>query len=147
MSELRLDTMMSLDGYAAGPERSVENPFGIGGMQLKGWLGAPEGLPRDARRGGRRGQRQHADRRELVRDRRREAEVLSPGAADGDRGRVGNTRPGSGTERARDAMTAIDRGASSFVTYDELGRPDLHAARSSPARLPLPTGGGTRRLR
>jgi len=28
-----------------------------------------------------------------------------------------------------------------FVTYDELRRPDLDAARWSPARLPLPTGG------
>ena len=30
--------MMSRDGYAAGPEQSEENPFGIGGMQLNGWL-------------------------------------------------------------------------------------------------------------
>ena len=30
--------MMSLDGYAAGPEQSEENRFGIGGMQLNGWL-------------------------------------------------------------------------------------------------------------
>jgi hypothetical protein len=29
--------MMSLDGYAAGPEQSEENPFGIGGMQLNEW--------------------------------------------------------------------------------------------------------------
>jgi hypothetical protein len=28
-----------------------------------------------------------------------------------------------------------------FVTYDELGGPDLDAARWSPARMPLPTGG------
>ena len=28
-----------------------------------------------------------------------------------------------------------------FVTYDELVGPDLDAARWSPARLPLPTGG------
>ena len=28
-----------------------------------------------------------------------------------------------------------------FVTYDELSGPDLDAARWSPARLPLPTGG------
>ena len=28
-----------------------------------------------------------------------------------------------------------------FVTYDELQGPDLDAARWSPARLPLPTGG------
>jgi hypothetical protein len=31
--------------------------------------------------------------------------------------------------------------ADGFVTYDELGGPDLDAARWSPARLPLPTGG------
>ncbi len=38
---------------------------------------------------------------------------------------------GTGTQAARDG----------FVTYDELGGPDLDAARWSPARLPLPTGG------
>jgi hypothetical protein len=32
-------------------------------------------------------------------------------------------------------------GPHGFVTYDELGGPDLDAARWSPARLPLPTGG------
>ncbi|HYY78187.1 MAG TPA: dihydrofolate reductase family protein [Actinomycetes bacterium] len=30
--------MVSLDGFAAGPEQSAENPFGIGGMQLCEWL-------------------------------------------------------------------------------------------------------------
>ena len=38
MSELKLNMMMSLDGFAAGPEQSEENPFGIGGMQLSEWL-------------------------------------------------------------------------------------------------------------
>jgi dihydrofolate reductase len=38
MSELRLNMMMSLDGFVAGPEQSPENPFGIGGMQLNEWL-------------------------------------------------------------------------------------------------------------
>jgi dihydrofolate reductase len=38
VSELRLNMMMSLDGYTAGPEQSVENPFGLGGMQLNEWL-------------------------------------------------------------------------------------------------------------
>jgi dihydrofolate reductase len=38
MSKLRLNMMMSLDGFVAGPEQSAENPFGIGGMQLNEWL-------------------------------------------------------------------------------------------------------------
>jgi len=38
MSKLRLNMMMSLDGFSAGPEQSEENPFGIGGMQLNEWL-------------------------------------------------------------------------------------------------------------
>jgi hypothetical protein len=38
MSELKLNMMMSVDGFSAGPERSAENPFGIGGMQLNEWL-------------------------------------------------------------------------------------------------------------
>jgi dihydrofolate reductase len=38
VGKLRSNLMMSLDGYAAGPEQSRENPFGIGGMQLCEWL-------------------------------------------------------------------------------------------------------------
>jgi hypothetical protein len=38
MSELRVNMMVSLDGYAAGPGQSAENPFGLGGMQLNEWL-------------------------------------------------------------------------------------------------------------
>ena len=28
---------MSLDGFAAGPSQSVDNPLGIGGMRLHEW--------------------------------------------------------------------------------------------------------------
>lgn len=38
MSKLRLSITMSLDGYAAGPEQSEENPLGIGGMELHEWF-------------------------------------------------------------------------------------------------------------
>jgi dihydrofolate reductase len=38
MSKLKLNMMMSLDGFSAGPEQSEENPFGVGGMQLNEWL-------------------------------------------------------------------------------------------------------------
>jgi dihydrofolate reductase len=34
MSKLRLNMMMSLDGFVAGPDQGAENPFGIGGMAL-----------------------------------------------------------------------------------------------------------------
>ncbi len=34
MSRLRLRISMSLDGFVAGPEQSVKNPLGIGGMRL-----------------------------------------------------------------------------------------------------------------
>ena len=37
MSKLRLKIAMSLDGFVAGPEQSVENPLGIGGMHLHDW--------------------------------------------------------------------------------------------------------------
>jgi dihydrofolate reductase len=42
---------MSLDGYTAGPQQSVENPLGIGGERLHEWIvplaawRAPHGLP------------------------------------------------------------------------------------------------------
>jgi dihydrofolate reductase len=37
MARLRANIAISLDGYAAGPDPSVENPLGIGGMQLHEW--------------------------------------------------------------------------------------------------------------
>jgi dihydrofolate reductase len=37
MSKVRFSLAMSLDGYAAGPEQSLENPLGRGGMQLHEW--------------------------------------------------------------------------------------------------------------
>jgi dihydrofolate reductase len=38
MTELRLDISMSLDGLIAGPNRTVEQPLGDGGMQLHEWI-------------------------------------------------------------------------------------------------------------
>ena len=50
MSRLRLRISMSLDGFVAGPNQSVDNPLGIGGMRLHDWAfplaewRAPHGL-------------------------------------------------------------------------------------------------------
>ncbi|HVD60071.1 MAG TPA: dihydrofolate reductase family protein [Gemmatimonadaceae bacterium] len=38
MSKLRLRISMSLDGFIAGPEQSLDNPLGIGGMRLHEWV-------------------------------------------------------------------------------------------------------------
>src|SRR4029453_3510310 len=38
MSRLRFRISMSLDGFVAGPEQSVEHPLGIGGMRLHEWV-------------------------------------------------------------------------------------------------------------
>jgi dihydrofolate reductase len=38
MSRLRLQISLSLDGFAAGPHQSVENPIGVGGMRLHEWI-------------------------------------------------------------------------------------------------------------
>lgn len=43
MSKLRLRISMSLDGFVAGPNQSVDNPLGIGGMRLHEWAFALEG--------------------------------------------------------------------------------------------------------
>ncbi len=46
MGIVRLQITMSLDGFVAGPDQSVENPLGIGGMKLHEWafeLGAWRG--------------------------------------------------------------------------------------------------------
>ncbi len=38
MSKLRVESFtLSIDGFAAGPEQSLENPLGIGGTALHGW--------------------------------------------------------------------------------------------------------------
>ena len=37
MSSLRLAIAMSLDGFVAGPQQSVDDPIGIGGMRLHEW--------------------------------------------------------------------------------------------------------------
>ncbi len=50
MAKLRFRIAMSLDGYIAGPQQSVENPLGIGGTRLHEWVfplaawRAPHGL-------------------------------------------------------------------------------------------------------
>lgn len=38
MAKLRLNISMSLDGYVAGPNPSLEHPLGAGGMQLHEWV-------------------------------------------------------------------------------------------------------------
>lgn len=39
MSKLRVNCFaISLDGYGAGPEQSLNNPLGVGGMGLHGWF-------------------------------------------------------------------------------------------------------------
>jgi dihydrofolate reductase len=38
MSKFRFQLAVSLDGFAAGPEQSEENPLGIGGMDLHEWV-------------------------------------------------------------------------------------------------------------
>jgi dihydrofolate reductase len=38
MNKLKLNIAMSIDGFVAGPSQSRENPLGVGGEQLHGWL-------------------------------------------------------------------------------------------------------------
>jgi dihydrofolate reductase len=38
VSKLRLRISVSLDGFVAGPNQSVDNPLGIGGERLHGWV-------------------------------------------------------------------------------------------------------------
>jgi dihydrofolate reductase len=39
MAKVRVHNfLVSLDGYAAGPEQSLENPFGVGGMVVGDWF-------------------------------------------------------------------------------------------------------------
>ena len=38
MSKVRFDISLSLDGFMAGPDQSVENPVGVGGMAVFEWM-------------------------------------------------------------------------------------------------------------
>ena len=39
MSRLRVHAFaLSLDGFGAGPAQSLDNPMGVGGMALHGWV-------------------------------------------------------------------------------------------------------------
>ena len=38
MSKLKLNITMSIDGFVAGPDQSLEQPLGAGGEELHGWL-------------------------------------------------------------------------------------------------------------
>jgi len=38
MTRVRFDIAVSLDGYSAGPEQTVDDPLGIGGEQLHEWM-------------------------------------------------------------------------------------------------------------
>jgi hypothetical protein len=38
MSTVRVWISMSLDGFVAGPNQSVENPLGVGGERLHEWV-------------------------------------------------------------------------------------------------------------
>jgi len=47
MSRLRVNSFaVSLDGYGAGPDQSLENPLGMGGMALHDWAFATRGFQR-----------------------------------------------------------------------------------------------------
>jgi dihydrofolate reductase len=37
MSNVRFNLSISLDGYVAGPDQSLENPLGVGGLRLHDW--------------------------------------------------------------------------------------------------------------
>jgi dihydrofolate reductase len=37
MGKVRFNITMSLDGFVAGPDQSVQNPLGVGGMELHNW--------------------------------------------------------------------------------------------------------------
>ena len=53
MSQLRVASFtISLDGYGAGPDQSLENPLGAGGEELHGWLVATRTFARLSRKEG-----------------------------------------------------------------------------------------------
>ena len=50
MTRLRVASYgISLDGYGAGPDQSLANPLGVGGMALHDWVFATRTFQRDVR--------------------------------------------------------------------------------------------------
>jgi dihydrofolate reductase len=49
MSRVTCQISVSLDGFAAGPDQSLEDPIGKGGMRLHDWAFSPDRHPVDAR--------------------------------------------------------------------------------------------------
>jgi hypothetical protein len=43
-AKLRPSMTISLDGYVAGPDQSLENPLGVGGLALHNWAFATRGF-------------------------------------------------------------------------------------------------------
>jgi dihydrofolate reductase len=52
VSKLRLKLSISFDGFVAGPNQSIDNPLGIGGMRLHEWAIATEAWRREHGLGG-----------------------------------------------------------------------------------------------
>src|SRR5688500_8520418 len=48
MGKVRAHMSMSLDGFVAGPEVSIEHPMGVGGERLHQWLFDSHRDPRDS---------------------------------------------------------------------------------------------------
>ena len=98
MSRLRFQVSVSLDGFSAGPNQSVENPLGEGGMQLHEWVfglaawRAPHGLEGGEVNASHRGRRGSA--REHRRDRDGAEHVRRPRVVGGQPlGRLVGRRP------------------------------------------------------
>ena len=46
MSKLRVESFtISLDGFGAGPDQSINNPLGVGGTSMHGWAWSPMATP------------------------------------------------------------------------------------------------------
>ena len=68
MARLRVHNFsVSLDGYGAGPDQSLENPLGVGGEALHEWFVPDAHLPGDVRQGRRHDRRRRRFRRARLR--------------------------------------------------------------------------------
>jgi dihydrofolate reductase len=52
MSKLRFSITLSLDGFMAGPDQSIDDPLGVGGMRLHEWAFALEAFQQTHGQGG-----------------------------------------------------------------------------------------------
>ena len=159
MSRLRVHALtMSLDGYVAGPDQSLDTPLGVGGERLHEWMfqtrtwhemvGEPGGArawTSASRRSGYRGHRRHDHGPQHVRPGPRRVVASEAGAAGGVRTRRTTTRC-SCSRTTRTSRIEMEGGTTFLFVTDGI-ESALDQARAAAGSDDIRLGGGAATVR